>query len=439
MQPFIQIGLRPVRRIEVPYSNSRSTILFMFTAILLPAILPLFDFAPVEAAAQPETEAEQKSAILQEVDDRSSRHVRYGRELHNIGDYQGAITVYTEAIRLDRYNIHAYYLRGVARADNGDLDNALNDYSEAIDIDPDYTAAWVQRGMALLGKKDYESALTNFSEAIRLNPENPLIWYQRGSTKFEMEEFDGAIKDYNEVLKLKKDFTEALVNRGLAKARLGKIKSAIRDYEKALRTDSGSARAYYLRGNAFFQQGDIKGAISDFDRAIRSDPRLPGPYIMRGFFYYAQYNISKALDDLTFGLRLIKDEEGKDYVNLWLWLIHSQRDESAMAQKGLQKYLEKRSEKETGDWYEKIAHFILGEIDEETFLADAVSQDQKLEKEQLCEAYFYAAQLRLLKDDKAGAASLLRLCLATGIVDFYEYKGAKIQMILLEKELGPLT
>ena len=403
---------------------------------VLPALLLPLCWGLVEAAI-----TQEDTTVLEKVpDDRSARHVRYGKELHKMGDFQGAITVYTEAIRLDRYNAQAYFFRGLARVGKGDLDNALNDYSEAIDIDSEYYMAWVQRGIVLLGKKEYEGALANFSEAVRLEPKNPLGWFERAGVKFETEDFKGAIKDYSEGLNFRNNFAGALVNRGLAKARLGNIKGAIRDYEKALRSQPGYARAFYLRGNAvFLQENNIKGAMSDFDRAIRSDPRMAGPYIMRGLFYYAQDYFPKALEDLTLGLRLIKDEDGKDYVNLWLWLTHSQRDDPEKAQKGLQKYLEKRSERESGDWYEQIAHFLLGEIDEETLLAAAVSEDRKLEKEQLCEAYFYAAQLRLLNKDKAGAASLLRLCLATGIVDFYEFKGAKLQMILLEKELGPLT
>lgn len=435
MIPFAKRILRPAPgKAAGPrsVSNVCGKVLLGFA---LQALLLLPGWGLLEAAT-----IRQDTAVLEEVpDDRSARHVRYGKELHKMGDFQGAITVYTEAIRLDRYNVQAYYWRGLAKAGQGDLDNALNDYSEAIDIDPEFYLAWIRRGMTLMGKKDHESALANFSEAIRLDLRNPLGWFERAGTRFDMEDFKGAIKDYNEGLDLKKNFPGALVNRGLAKARLGNIKGAIRDYERALRAESGYARAFYLRGNAVFRQGNIKGAMSDFNRAIRSNPLLAGPYIMRGLFYYAQDYFPKALEDFTFGLRLIKDEGGKDYVNLWLWLTHSRRNEPEKAQLGLQKYLKKRSQRETGDWYEEIAHFLLGEIDEENLLTAAVSQDQKLEKEQLCEAYFYAAQIHLLNNDKAGAASLLRLCLATGIVDFYEFKGAKLQMLLLEKELGPLT
>ena len=435
MIPFAKRKLRPAPCKGASPRSASEVCGKALLVFVLPALLLLPGWGLIEAAT-----TRQETAVSEEVpDDRSARHVRYGKELHKMGDFKGAITVYTEAIRLDRYNVQAYYWRGVARAGQGDLDNALNDYSEAIDIDPEYYLAWIQRGLAMVRKKDYESALANFSEAIRLDGRNPLGWFERAGTRFETQDFKGSIKDYSEGLELKKNFPGALVNRGLAKARLGNIKGAIRDYEKALRAESGYARAFYLRGNAVFRQGNIKGAMSDFDRAIKSNPLLAGPYIMRGLFYYAQDYFPKALEDFTFGLRLIKDDGGKDYVNLWLWLTHSQRDDPEKAKKGLQKYLDKRSKRETGDWYEEIAHFLLGEIDEDTLLAAAVSQDQKLEKERLCEAYFYAAQIHLLNNDKAGAASLLRLCLATGIVDFYEFKGAKLQMLLLEKELGPMT
>lgn len=47
--------------------------------------------------------------------------------------------------------------------------------------------------------------------------------------------------------------------------------------------------------------------------------------------------------------------------------------------------------------------------------------DQRVEKERECEAYFYLGQYYLLRNDKEKAAQMFKLCLEIKVTSFVEY------------------
>ena len=95
-------------------------------------------------------------------------------------------------------------------------------------------------------------------------------------------------------------------------------------------------------------------------------------------------------------------------------------------------HLNVRSKEASGDWYEKIAQFLLGNLNENDFFNAAdIHNDPKKRNGQKCEAYFYAANKSLLTGDFGKAIILLKQCIETGYRDFYEFKGAKIQLQVL--------
>lgn len=90
----------------------------------------------------------------------------------------------TEDIRLDLNNALAYNNRGVAKSDLGNHYGAISDYSEAIRLnpnDPDNTSIYYyNRGRAKADLEDKNGALIDYTEAIRHNPNNGEIYYHRG-------------------------------------------------------------------------------------------------------------------------------------------------------------------------------------------------------------------------------------------------------------------
>ena len=97
-------------------------------------------------------------------------------------DFEGAITDYSQAIRLKPDCAEAYNSRGKVKAFLGDIQGALADYNQAIRLKPDYAQAYLNRGVAKYELGDRQGALNDFRQAA------PLLQQQ------------GKLDQYNKVL-----------------------------------------------------------------------------------------------------------------------------------------------------------------------------------------------------------------------------------------------
>ncbi len=57
-------------------------------------------------------------------------YMHLGKEKLDLGDYQGAIADFTEAIHLNPDDAHVYYYRGNAKFELGDEQGANDDYEQ---------------------------------------------------------------------------------------------------------------------------------------------------------------------------------------------------------------------------------------------------------------------------------------------------------------------
>jgi tetratricopeptide (TPR) repeat protein len=95
------------------------------------------------------------------------------------GDYQGAITAYTQAIQLKPGDALAFCCRGVAYYRLGDGTKAMSDYNHAIKVDPTLSMAYYRRGFLHYIAKDYLSAIDDYNKSILLQPNFALAYSNR--------------------------------------------------------------------------------------------------------------------------------------------------------------------------------------------------------------------------------------------------------------------
>ena len=86
----------------------------------------------------------------------------------DLGDKQGAIADYNEAIRLNPTFAKGYYNRGLAKSELGDKQGAIADYNEAIRLNPTYANAYYNRGTVKFNLGDKQGAIADFRESARL-------------------------------------------------------------------------------------------------------------------------------------------------------------------------------------------------------------------------------------------------------------------------------
>ncbi|MCG9891774.1 MAG: tetratricopeptide repeat protein [Thermosynechococcaceae cyanobacterium MS004] len=91
-----------------------------------------------------------------------------GNTRRALGDKQGAIADYDQAIRLNPKDAEAYNNRGVTRRALGDNQGAIADYEEAIRLAPKDAAAYVNRGNIRSQLEDKQGAIIDLQTAASL-------------------------------------------------------------------------------------------------------------------------------------------------------------------------------------------------------------------------------------------------------------------------------
>ena len=112
-----------------------------------------------------------------------------------LGDKYGAISDFTETIRLDSKNIKPYILRGLAKFDIGDKYGAISDFTEAVRINPRNSEAYLMRGMVKEVLGDVYGSISDYTEVIRFNPESGKAYFSRGTQKLTIGDRKGAARD----------------------------------------------------------------------------------------------------------------------------------------------------------------------------------------------------------------------------------------------------
>jgi tetratricopeptide (TPR) repeat protein len=196
-------------------------------------------------------------------------------------DVDEQLHFYTEAIRLQPFNVGAFISRGNARRDKGDVEGALQDYNEAVRVKPDWADAFVGRGLARYVKGDVEGALQDSTEAIRLKPDLALAFVGRGLALYDKGDVEGALQDSTEAIRLKPDLDAAFFNRGNAHRAKGDREAALQDYTEAIRLKPDYADAFNMRGLVRLAEGDAEGGLQDCTEAIRLKPDLAEAFTNR--------------------------------------------------------------------------------------------------------------------------------------------------------------
>jgi len=213
-----------------------------------------------------------------------------GAAKSDLGDKQGAIADYNQAIAINPQDAIAYNNRGAAKSDLGDKQGAIADYNQAIAINPQYADAYYNRGNAKSDLGDKQGAIVDYNQAIAINPKLAPAYNNRGNAKSDLGDKQGAIADYTQAITINPQYADAYYNRGLAKSALGDKQGAIADSNQVIAINPQFANAYINRGNAKSALGDKQGAIADYNQAIAINPQNANAYVSRG-------NAKQALGD----------------------------------------------------------------------------------------------------------------------------------------------
>jgi tetratricopeptide (TPR) repeat protein len=326
----------------------------------------------------------------------------------------------------------AHYYAGLMKSEEGDFNGAIAEFNHLIELNPSDAIAYYNRGLLEANKRAFDRAIADLNHAIQLSPKFARAFNDRGSIKATIKEIDGAIADFDHAIQLNPQFIQAYMNLGSVEADSGDLNAAIANFNQVVQLDPDSVEAFESLGSAKARKDDLQGAIADYDQAIRLDPKNFAAFQKRALTRQLKGDFEGALSDLIHCDELAPPGESRDYAHLDSWLVRLRQGQSAEANRELAAYFSSRRNTTATDWVSKIARFLLDQISDTEFLADAASTDVEKDRASHCEAWYYAGMKRLLEGDKKTAADCFRKCLATQETTFDEYMLARAELKSLE-------
>ncbi len=110
----------------------------------------------------------------------SNQRLKAGNDFYNRGDFNSAISAYTESIELNPKNIDAYIYRGGAFGYLKEYQRAESDFKNAIQIDNRNFEAHYGLGATYLYQRNYQAAISELNTAINLDNSSGKAYYARG-------------------------------------------------------------------------------------------------------------------------------------------------------------------------------------------------------------------------------------------------------------------
>jgi tetratricopeptide (TPR) repeat protein len=162
-------------------------------------------------------------------------YIKEGNKFATSGDYKMAIKNFSDAIKIDSNDAHAYELRGTAYLWSGKLDSALSDLSTAINIDSSYDAeTYVKRGWLYLGIAKVDSATSDFNMAIKIKPELLSSYAGIAGLYAAKNQLDSALASINYVIQKDSLYSDIFVSKGMIFGIRGGIYKLLNQKDKAI-------------------------------------------------------------------------------------------------------------------------------------------------------------------------------------------------------------
>lgn len=169
---------------------------------------------------------------------------------------------------------------------SGNYELALTKYSEAIGRNPKDATAYNGRGLTYRGRMQYEEAIADFTEALRLK-QAWFVFYNRAMTYHENGDEDVAIADFTAALKLNPNIVQGridcLVGRAHCYFNKEKGASAMADLNQAIKLGVKEPDPYVLRGLLYKVDHDYARSLVDYEKAISLDPKDARSYCTEAY------------------------------------------------------------------------------------------------------------------------------------------------------------
>lgn len=221
-------------------------------------------------------------------------------------EYANAISLLSDAIRLNPNLSNAYYFRSSSYYAKKDFSHALADINTAIKQKNNSADFYSLRGSIHIDLKNFKEAILDFSKSIESKP-SALGYYNRSIAKYSIADLRGAINDCSKAIELSP--TAAMYNqRAWYLFKTGDLKNALTDASSAIKLNAKDANSFDTRGCIYFENNQYLEALHDFNQAIKLNPSLGNSYLYRGRIKFSSGQKTEACKDWNIATTLGENE-----------------------------------------------------------------------------------------------------------------------------------
>ncbi len=184
------------------------------------------------------------------------------------GNYNGAISVFNQALKVDPTNAAAF--RGLAKVYQKleKLDEAEATYKEAISLKPDYWGGYNDLGVFYFKQGQYEQAIKQFKQIILLTPDNNKGYNNLGGVYYMLKRWPEAEGIFRKSLDIKKTY-RVCSNLGTLYYIKGEYDNAAHMYKMALDLNNSDYRVWGNLASAYYwSENNSKKAAEIYQKAI---------------------------------------------------------------------------------------------------------------------------------------------------------------------------
>ncbi|MEQ8190615.1 MAG: tetratricopeptide repeat protein [Candidatus Eremiobacterota bacterium] len=281
----------------------RKKISSFITAILV-VIIMSFSFLTAERCKVWKDSLSLWNDVLSKYPGAVQAYANRGNIYRQKGEYNKALSDFTEALRLKPFKAEFYATRGSIYTEIKEYDRAMADLNYSLKLKPDLAGAYLNRGNLYRAKGEYNKAISDYTEALKLKPDYAEVYYNRALVYDVLKDYNKSLADYSMSVEYKPDYAEALYNRAIVYDILKDYDKAIADFTGAIEYKSDYVEAYQNRGNIYYKTGMYDNALNDFNQLLTIDPDFAGGYISRGTVYIEMSRFSDALIDFNKAIEL---------------------------------------------------------------------------------------------------------------------------------------
>ncbi|MEO8368418.1 MAG: tetratricopeptide repeat protein [Candidatus Solibacter sp.] len=197
-------------------------------------------------------------------------------QLHQIGDFPGAIREYQACIAADPNRVEARSNLGAVLAKLGRYQDAIDQYRAALKVAPTDLAPRLRFNLGLAYYKSFQlaEAATEFDALHRAQPHDLNIALLLADCRLRTGEYQQAIEVLTPLEAAQPDQPALDYVLGMAMIRAGRVPEGQLRVDRIL-SRGNSAEGQFLLGAALFSAGNYPRAVTELAKAIALNPDVP--------------------------------------------------------------------------------------------------------------------------------------------------------------------